>query len=324
MTTSGAGSWNPPSLFYMEKPDGTLVAVSDSGGPLLSPPDLMAVPAVSLGYSSDVGTVVIDQWGRVIVPFYPPGSFGKAHDGSSIPEALNPYSSSPATWPPTEWPPGSGSLPSSLPQVYNDPYNPNAVKYWIDPDTGQVALVEGDNSIATSGPMIQQIGGKVVDQWGNEIQPLWPPGDLGIDETGSPTGATTMPEGFTPPSMSYWQDPITGKYVAVDSSGVPLSAPPAIVEYGGKVVDQWGNELQPLWPPGSLGLDEKGSTALASMPQGFTPPTMAYWQDPTTGQYIAVDETGTPLVSPPQIVESGGKVIDQWGNEVPPLWPPAP
>ena len=31
-SNSGAGSWNPPSLFYMEKPDGTLVAVSDSGG----------------------------------------------------------------------------------------------------------------------------------------------------------------------------------------------------------------------------------------------------------------------------------------------------
>jgi hypothetical protein len=57
MTTSGTGSWTPPSLFYMEKPDGTLVAVTDGGGLLPSPPDLNTVPAESLGYSSDVGTM---------------------------------------------------------------------------------------------------------------------------------------------------------------------------------------------------------------------------------------------------------------------------
>ena len=76
------------------------------------------------------------------------------------------------------------------------------------------------------------------------------------------------------------------------------------------MVDQWGNQVQSYWPPADLGLGVDGNpTAQPTMPQGFTPPSMSYWQDPTTGQYIAVDETGTPLVSPPQIVESGGKVV---------------
>jgi hypothetical protein len=321
----------------MEKPDGTLVAVTDGGGLLPSPPDLNTVPAESLGYSSDVGTLVIDQWGRVIVPFYPPGSFGVATDGSSKSEALNPYSLNPPAWPPTEWPSGSGSLPSSLPQVYNDHYRPDAVKYWIDPDSGQVALVEGDNSIATSGPMVQQIGGKVVDQWGNEIQPLWPPADLGIDETGSPTGVPTMPEGFTPPTMSYWQDPTTGKYVAVDESGTPLVSPPQIVEYGGKVVDQWGNEIQPLWPPADLGIDETGSpTGATTMPEGFSSPVASYWEDPATGKLVALDENGYQVTSPPLLTKLSGEardalgyppgeyelVVDQWGNPVIPANPP--
>ena len=324
MNTSGTGSWSPPSLYYLEKPDGTLEAISLYGQPLANPPHLKEVSAESLGLNSEVGTLVVDQWGRIIVPLYPPGSFGLAADGSPAGEDLNPYGEYPATWPPTEWPPGAEGLPASCPPIYNTEYSPGSCRYWIDPATSQPVLVAGDGLGVASAPMIQEIGGKVLDQWGNEIQPLWPPANLGIAEDGTPLAGSTMPEGFTPPTMRYWEDPTTGQYVAVDDAGDPLTSPPAILELNGKVVDQWGNEIQSLWPPANLGFDEKGSPIAGStMPEGFTPPTMTYWEDPTTGQYIAVDRSGTPLTSPPAITTIDGKVVDQWGNELKSYWPPA-
>jgi hypothetical protein len=185
---ASAGSWSAPSLLYWEKPDGTMVAVDEHGTPLDSPPHLKEVPAESLGYDSSVGPLVIDQWGRVVVPYHPPGSYGVASDG--MPMATN---DRPSTWPPTAWPPGAKGLPSSCPTTGSDySYESADYRYWIDPSTGEPVLVQRDGLHAVTPPGVQEIDGKVVDQWGNEITSYWPEQNLGISADGSPLSGSTI------------------------------------------------------------------------------------------------------------------------------------
>ena len=59
----------------------------------------------------------------------------------------------------------------------------------------------------------------------------------------------------------------------MDETGSPLTSPPQLIEVTGQlrealgfppgqyqaVVDQWGNPIMPLHPPGNYGVDEKGN-----------------------------------------------------------------
>jgi hypothetical protein len=336
---ASAGSWSAPSLLYWEKPDGSIAAVDLNGAPLRSPPDLKVVSAESLGYDPSVGQLVIDQWGRVIVPYHPPGGYGLAADGSDADEELNPTDTA---WPPTNWPPGATGLPSSCPAITNYDYDPDDYSYWIDPSTGKPVLVLGDGGRATTPPglqwiagkplegppSVQDLDGKVIDQWGNEIKPLWSEPTLKIGPDGAPV-PPSMPAGSATPATqswsfstkTYWKDPSTGDLVVLGPGGTPHNCPPTLVEVGGKVYDPWGNEVKSYWPDGNVSLDEKGMPLPENPPDNFTPPDMRYWTDPSTGDLVVVNPDGTPMQSPPALVEMDGKVADPWGNEVKSYWP---
>ncbi len=141
----------------------------------------------------------------------------------------------------------------------------------------------------------------MVDQWGNPVTSLWPPGDLGIDEQGAPTGAPTMPPGFQPPKMYYWTDPATGQVVAVGEDGTPLTSPPQLTKLSPEqrqalgfppgeteiVVDQWGNVVIPLHPPGGFGYDEETGQWQEESPGEWPPDT---WPPETEGNTEAGGE----------------------------------
>jgi hypothetical protein len=342
-----------PGLFYWQDPDtGELVAVDAGGNPLASPPVLQEVPAEVLpdfpwinAYTNQwvsgqqYGTIVVDQWGHVIRPLYPPGDFGLGEDGSPTDGSPGSYDVSLWGWPPFEWPPGSMHHPPEWSQDSSGPWEPPALKYWEDPASGKLVAVGVDGAPMVSPPALYKLpDGSVVDQWGNQVGSLWPPGDLGVDATGAPTGAATMPEGFQPPALKYWEDPASGKLVAVGVDGAPMVSPPALYKLpDGSVVDQWGNQVGSLWPPGDLGVDATGApTGAATVPEGFQPPEMYYWIDPATGELVAVDESGQALTTPPGLIKLSPEqrdamgfppgeveiVVDQWGNVVIPLHPP--